>query len=44
MFNEDGSVNEACTRARAIYGLQAIEITTENFMHLHANSTAPEHI
>ncbi len=43
MFNEDGSVNEACTRARAIYGLPAIEITAENFMQPQTNSTPPQH-
>lgn len=35
MFNEDGSVNEACSRARAIYGLpplvQAINVLPTTF-------------
>jgi Fe-S-cluster containining protein len=29
IFNEDGRVNEACTRARAMYGLSPIELGNE---------------
>ncbi len=42
MFNEYGSVNEACTRARAIYGLEAV--TTNGSTRTEVNNVIHHHL
>ena len=37
IFNEDGSVNEACTRARAIYGLPPLDTYNLDYLTDDAN-------